>query len=342
MTFNHSKYITDAMNGFTMQQTDFPFVCTIVDDASTDGAQDIIRKYVEDYFDLTEDGMSYEKETDYAHILYAQHRTNNNCYFAVLFLKENHYSQKKDKLPYLKEWHSIVDYMAICEGDDYWIDPSKLACQVSILEKNKKVSMVCNNSYMFSEKKQKIRGEVKCRNKDGYLAIKDIILKGGLYISTCSIILRKWIFDNYYQTDYCINCHVGDYPLAILSALSGKVYFLVRPMSVYRIDNYMSWVGQNQVLSIGAFSGIKSEVQMLYGFADDYPTYRKYFIQRSHLYLLSFIDIDCDKDVLKSYYTTFFNYLSKGSKLLIYLIIGNRILSYRILNKLRFYLPKFF
>ncbi len=45
-TYNHASYIEDAMNGFTMQQTNFPFVCTIVDDASTDGEQDVIKKYL--------------------------------------------------------------------------------------------------------------------------------------------------------------------------------------------------------------------------------------------------------------------------------------------------------
>ena len=108
MTYNQSKYITDAMNGFTMQQTDFPFVCTIVDDASTDGEQEVIRKYVEENFDFSEGSAAYSKETDYAFITYAQHKTNKNCYFAVLYLKENHYSQKKDKSPYLKEWRDGV------------------------------------------------------------------------------------------------------------------------------------------------------------------------------------------------------------------------------------------
>ena len=86
-TFNQAKYITEAMNGFTMQQTSFPFVCTIVDDASTDGEQDVIRKYLEDNFDFSEGSVAYHKETDYAHITYAQHKTNKNCYFAVLYLK---------------------------------------------------------------------------------------------------------------------------------------------------------------------------------------------------------------------------------------------------------------
>ena len=136
MTYNQSKYITDAMNGFTMQQTSFPFVCTIVDDASTDGEQEVIRKYVEDNFDFSEGSVAYHKETDYAHITYAQHKTNKNCYFAVLYLKENHYSKHKDKSPYLKDWRDGVEYMAICEGDDYWIDSQKLQKQVEFLDNN--------------------------------------------------------------------------------------------------------------------------------------------------------------------------------------------------------------
>ena len=70
MTFNHSKYITDAMNGFTMQQTDFPYICTIVDDASTDGEQDVIRKYVEDYFDLSDYNMVKVKRATFVSVLF--------------------------------------------------------------------------------------------------------------------------------------------------------------------------------------------------------------------------------------------------------------------------------
>ena len=89
MTYNHSKYITDTMNGFAMQQTNFPFVCMIVDDASTDGEQEVIKQYIDHHFDYNKDGISYNKQTEYAEIIFARHKTNKNCYFAVLFLKEN-------------------------------------------------------------------------------------------------------------------------------------------------------------------------------------------------------------------------------------------------------------
>lgn len=80
-TFNQSRYIIDTLNGFTMQQTSFPFVCCIVDDASTDGEQDIIRKYLEENFDFSEGSVAFHKETDYAHITYAQHKTNKQLVY---------------------------------------------------------------------------------------------------------------------------------------------------------------------------------------------------------------------------------------------------------------------
>ena len=42
-TFNHAPYIVDAMNGFVMQETTFPVITIIVDDASTDGEPEVIR-----------------------------------------------------------------------------------------------------------------------------------------------------------------------------------------------------------------------------------------------------------------------------------------------------------
>ena len=46
MTYNHSQYITDTMKGFAMQDTDSPYICCIIDDASTDGEQDVILEFI--------------------------------------------------------------------------------------------------------------------------------------------------------------------------------------------------------------------------------------------------------------------------------------------------------
>ena len=135
MTFNHVNYIEDAMNGFTMQETTFPFVCTIIDDASTDGEQEVIKKYLELHFELDDKLTVRNEETDDYILSFARHKTNRNCYFAVLFLKYNHYSIRKPKDTYIKEWMD-VQYIALCEGDDYWTHPKKLQKQYDVMEAN--------------------------------------------------------------------------------------------------------------------------------------------------------------------------------------------------------------
>ncbi len=146
MTYNQASYIEDAMNGFTMQQTEFPFVCIIVDDASTDGEPDIIRRYLSDHFRLEDDTVVRKEETEDYILIYAQHNTNQNCFFTVLLLKYNHY-RKKAKDPYFKEWTENVKYVAMCEGDDYWIDQYKLSRQVKLMEAHPEYSMCAENGY---------------------------------------------------------------------------------------------------------------------------------------------------------------------------------------------------
>ena len=92
MTFNHHAYIEDAMNGFVMQETDFPFVCVIIDDASTDGEPEVINDETDDYVRTL-----------------GRHKTNENCYFLVIYLKYNHYSIKKSKMPYYAEYQGNAD-----------------------------------------------------------------------------------------------------------------------------------------------------------------------------------------------------------------------------------------
>ena len=84
MTYNHAPYIVDTMNGFTMQQTTFPFVCIIIDDASTDGEQEVISHYLEENFDLNDNAIVKTKETENYRRTFARHKSNPNCYFVVI------------------------------------------------------------------------------------------------------------------------------------------------------------------------------------------------------------------------------------------------------------------
>ena len=235
-TFNQAKYITEAMNGFTMQQTSFPFVCTIVDDASTDGEPEVIRKYVEENFDFSEGSVAFHKETDYAHITYAQHKTNNNCYFSVLYLKENHYSQSKSKMGYLSEWRDMCEYEALCEGDDWWISAEKLQKQYDILENHQELDMCACGTSCYKD--STIVRYIQPSKEERVLSTEETILGGGGFLGTNSLMHRMSIF----QDNYRFWRHMGlDFFLQIHGSLRGGIYFIPGVLSAYRLSADGSW-----------------------------------------------------------------------------------------------------
>lgn len=132
-TYNQSAYITEALNGFVMQQTNFPFVAVVIDDASTDGEQEVIKAYADEHFDHSEETGFNQWETEEANWTFARHKENGNCHLVAVYLKRNLFREPEKKEEVVKDWLN-TKYIAFCEGDDYWTDPLKLQKQVDFLE----------------------------------------------------------------------------------------------------------------------------------------------------------------------------------------------------------------
>lgn len=231
-TYNQADYITDTMDGFTMQQTNFPFVCCIVDDASTDGEQNVITNYVDKNFNFSEEVGSYKIETDYAFISFAQHCQNKNCYFAVLLLKENLYSknEKDKKHEYISEWVNPCDYIAICEGDDYWIDSKKLQVQVDFMNTHSDYSLCYHDAFYYMQESRKVRIFVNMFDRDVDLSTEQAITNWAA--PTASILYRKSLYDGYPSN--LAKIYSRDYSLMLILLSRGKVRYIDRIMSVYR------------------------------------------------------------------------------------------------------------
>lgn len=232
-TFNHSNYIKDTLNGFCMQQTEFPFVCAIKDDASTDGEQEVIKQYLKENFNLNDKSVSFQKETEYGYVTYAQHKTNKNCFFAVVLLKENHYSQKKDPSPYFKEWRNVSEYIALCEGDDYWIDPLKLQKQVDWLDGHLEYSMCFSNAIERWENNNKIDtlfSSIEDRDYSGLEMYAEWI------VPTASVMYRPKILKNDFYNKLVSDkrIYMGDTPLFMTCSKFGKVHGMSDVMALYR------------------------------------------------------------------------------------------------------------
>ena len=250
VTYNQASYIRQCLEGFLMQKTIFNYEILVHDDCSTDGTTEIVREYAEKYPDLIIPIYQVVNQ-------YQQGNTS--------ILKSFVYPKARGK------------YYAICEGDDYWIDSYKLQKQIQFMEDNPDCTMTCTRAKLFSVRMNKYVGEQYCRKSNGFLNPIDIINRTGLYIVTCSVVIRPWLKDNY--PAYCTNCNVGDYPLQILAAMKGTVYFFNDAMCVYRIDNACSWYGQQKFNSIDSsrLKIVNGQVEMFEGFMKDYPEYRKAF-----------------------------------------------------------------
>lgn len=255
-TFNHAPYIEDAMNGFCMQETDFPFVCTIVDDASTDGEQEVIKKYLEDHFDLEDKSIVRNEETEYYTLTFARHKTNKNCYFAVLYLKYNHYSKPKikdRKFHYISEWHENCKYIALCEGDDYWIDGKKLQMQVDFLENNPQISYTCTRYKILVQSTGVISEGAnyyyeKNGNRNEYFEFtkKDAFTKGWITKTLTSVFRAKYYDSRFLsQFEYARDVHIV---YMLLSSGNGVCFSSFS--GVYRLNSASTFGGKSQIEQI--------------------------------------------------------------------------------------------
>ena len=114
ITYNHAQFIRKCLDGFLMQQTDFPIEILIHDDCSTDGTTEIIREYEAKYPELI--FPLYEEENQYQH-------------------------GKAAEIDFYNYRRARGKYIAYCEGDDYWTDPLKLQKQVDFMETNPEYSV---------------------------------------------------------------------------------------------------------------------------------------------------------------------------------------------------------
>lgn len=238
ITFNHSAYIVDAMNGFIMQKTNFPYVCVIVDDSSTDGEQEIIRNYLDAFFDVTDSTIARKNETEDYFFYFARHKSNKNCFFAVYFLKYNHYRRNKSKEPYISEWTEDAKYVAMCEGDDYWIHPEKLQKQVDYLEQHPNHSLCFHAFYrVFNDGRKSVFHRYD-EDKDE-CPMEDMIMRGGNYMATASMVYVKKMRDDW--PEWAKKAPVGDAPLMLVLAERGKVGYINIVMNCYRVETPGSW-----------------------------------------------------------------------------------------------------
>lgn len=202
LVYNHAPYLRQCLEGFIMQKTSFRFEVILHDDVSTDGSVEIIKEYAEKYPDIIK----------------------------PIYEKENQYSKKDGSIARIMINNMSGKYVAMCEGDDYWIDPLKLQKQFDMMEKHPEIDM-CTHATYFEDAVSGMRCGENFHGKDVcVLSTQDVILEEGGFITTSSIFYRNTLnqkipaFREF--MDY-------DYPLQIQGSLRGGILYLPDYMSVY-------------------------------------------------------------------------------------------------------------
>ena len=214
ITYNHEKYIAEAIESFLMQKTDFKYEILIHDDASTDNTANIVKEYEKRYPDIIK--PIYQVQ---------------NQYSQKKLVSSNNYNRAKGK------------YIAICEGDDYWTDLYKLQKQFNYMEENPLCGLCFHTVKKVDDLSGKIIGKISPYNEDRIVNAEEVILGGGDFIGTNSIFCRSELLKK--LPKFFMNSPVGDYPLQILTSCNDYAYFMKESMSVYRVNIKGSWTLRN-------------------------------------------------------------------------------------------------
>lgn len=237
-TFNQSKYIEEALNGFSMQKTTFPFVCLVIDDASTDGEQEVIKSWMEHECDMSRAEVI---DIPTSSVTIVPHNTNTLCTFAFYLLKQNLYKAREEKMRHVTPWREKCEYEAICEGDDYWTNPLKLQKQVDFMAANLDYSM-CFGDAIYYDVDLRKDTKLNTRYRDANLSIASStpselfykIINSECIIRTLCVLYRIESFKIIKPNKYSFM--MSDVPLWLDLLSSGKIYYFDEIFGVYNLQ----------------------------------------------------------------------------------------------------------
>lgn len=215
-TYNHEKYISKAIESFLSQKTNFFYEIIIHDDASTDSTASIVEKYKKNNMDV----IRFIKEEE------NQYYKNNFFYDKMLPMARGR-------------------FIALCDGDDYWIDEEKLQKQYDYMMRNPKCALFIHDGYKITEKGKMLASTFP---KSKICTQEEILLAGigSSFPISSSMFWRKRVTEQ--APAFFFEVKALDYTIKQCCACYGEVYYSSEPMSIYRLsvtDSFMDKTRSN-------------------------------------------------------------------------------------------------
>lgn len=208
-TYNHKPYIAQAIEGVLMQEVSFAYELVIGEDCSPDGARRIVEDYV-------------ARNPDRIRPLLPDRNLGAHANF-------------RETLAACRG-----EYIALCEGDDYWTDPHKLQKQVDFLEAHHECSLCFHNTIIWYEDGSRPPQPRYQSPQKTFWSLSDIVYRNP--ITTCSVVYRKELLGDY--PDWYYTLPIGDWPTWVLLAEHGPAGYLDDVMATYRVHEGGAFSGR--------------------------------------------------------------------------------------------------
>lgn len=206
ITYNQENYIRDCLASLADQNVNFSFEVIVGEDCSTDKTREIVNEFV----------------GRFPHI------------FRLITSDKNVGGRKN--------FNRVIDnakgeFISVCEGDDYFIDRLKLQKSYDYMEKNPNTAMMFTPALQIQDgggASKSIRNRYT-ENKISKIDLNWVLKKGGGFYPTATSFFRSSIFQNRPEW-FDLHC-TGDYPMAVLAILNGRIGYLDDITACYRINS---------------------------------------------------------------------------------------------------------
>ncbi|MBQ4820289.1 glycosyltransferase [Aquimarina sp. MMG016] len=208
ITYNHEQFIKNTIEGILMQETDHSYEIVIGEDNSTDSTKEILLEYKKTYPDKFN-----------------------------LKIRDKNIGMMPNFIDTLKS--CTGEYIALCEGDDYWTDPLKIQKQVDFLDTNPEYHICYHEAQVLEN--NKLREDTITRKVPNTSTINDIAQ--GNFMHTPTVMLRN----NFEIPDWFFKTPLGDWSLYMISIKNKKAKKLADSMAVYRIHDSSVWSSKSDI-----------------------------------------------------------------------------------------------
>src|SRR6185437_1386564 len=206
-TYNHERYIADALNGLIKQKTNFKFRILVGEDCSTDNTSSILQQFA----------------LEYPNIIFPY------------FRKKNLGSHENSRTLIME---CTSKYMALLDGDDYWTDNMKLQKQVDFLETNSDFSF-CYHHVKIVQENGFVNEKLEMKKEQPEISTIENILKLNIWPHINSILFRRENMPKY--PDWLKDCPSADWGIWLLITGNKKIKYMHETMSVYRQHSEGFW-----------------------------------------------------------------------------------------------------